>query len=71
MEYANAAISIGGKIKQSDVEKLAEALEDDGAALDWTDRLEGDDLIDHIEETCATRQHLYFCNNDQPWGKYE
>jgi hypothetical protein len=71
MEYANAAISIGGRIKQSDVEKLAGALEEDGAAVDWTDRLERDDLIARIKETCSAGQHLYFCNNDQPWGKYE
>ena len=71
MEYANAAITIGGKIKRSDVAKLAEALADDYVAIDWSDQPGADELADHIAEQAGKHDHLRFCNNEQPWGRYE
>ena len=71
MESSNAAISIGGKIERSAVVELTAALARDSAAIDWTDVLEEGQLADHILNKVAAKDHLYFCNNDQPWGQYE
>lgn len=71
MEYANAAITIGGKIKRSDVEKLAQAIAADGAALDWSDRLNEAAAIFEIEECAKAKRLLDLCNADHPWGQYE
>ena len=71
MESSNAAISIGGKIRRSDVAGLASALAHDRAAIEWTDFLEEGELADHILNKAAAKVHLRFCNNDQPWGQYE
>lgn len=71
MESSNAAISIGGKIRRSNVAGLAAALAYDRAAIDWTDYLEEGKLADHILNRAAAKDHLHFCNNDQPWGQYE
>jgi hypothetical protein len=71
MEYANAAITIGGKIKGSEVEKLAQAIADDGATVDWGDPLDEDDAIGEIGKCSVHKRHLSLCRNDQPWGRFE
>jgi hypothetical protein len=70
MESSNAAISIGSKIKRADIAKLARALEDDGAAIDWIDQPRASDIAEYIEEQAARRECARFCNS-QPWGRYE
>lgn len=71
MEYANAAITIGGKIKGSDVEKLAQAIADDGAGIDWSDALDVDDAIGEIGNCSVNRRHLSLMRSEQPWGRFE
>jgi hypothetical protein len=71
MEYANAAITIGGKIKRSDVEKLAYAIADDNAGIDWSDTLDPIDAVAQIEDCADAKRHLYFCASEQPWGRFE
>jgi hypothetical protein len=71
MEYANAAITIGGKIKRSDVEKLTRAIADDDAALDWTDFVTAPAAARQIELCAKDGEPLRFCNNEQPWGQFE
>ena len=68
MEYANAAITIGGKIKRSEVEKRAHAIEADNAGTDWTDTLEA---ANEIEDCAKARRHLSLCSTDHPWGRFE
>jgi hypothetical protein len=71
MESSNAALTIGGTIKRTDIPKLAAALADDNAAVDWTERLEAEEFAALIREKAAAKEPLYVCNNDQPWGEYE
>jgi hypothetical protein len=71
MEYANAAMSIGGKIKRSEIERLAQAIEDDGTGTDWTDTLNADEAIEEIEKRAAGSQHISLFHCDQPWGRFE
>ena len=72
MEYSDAAISIGGKMKRSDVEKLAQAMYDDGASLDWIDHFnDADEAAEHIAECANVKRNVYLCGNDQPWGRFE
>lgn len=68
MESSNAAITIGGKIKRADLDKLAQALEDDDAGVDWIDTPPADELVGYIEEQARTGERLRFCNNEQAWG---
>jgi hypothetical protein len=70
MEYANAAITIGGKIKRSDVEKLARAIEADNAGADWTDTLDAIEAANEIEDCAKARRHLSLCSTDHPWGRF-
>lgn len=71
MECANAALTIGGKIQQRHIARLAQALEDDHAAIDWTDQLNAEEFADLIGSTAAAKDRLYICNSEQPWGVYE
>jgi hypothetical protein len=71
MEYANCAMSIGGKIKRSEIERLAQAIEDDGIGTDWTDILNVDEAMEEIESCAANGQGLSLCHCDQPWGRFE
>src|SRR5215831_5329210 len=70
MEYANASMSIGGKIKRSDVGKLAEAIYEDGAGFDWMTADE-DEILDGIEDAAKHKTHLTINNTEQPWGRFE
>jgi hypothetical protein len=71
MEYANAAITIGGKIKRSDVEKLAAAIADDGCSPDWSGSLDEVEAIAEIERCANDKEHLFLCASNQPWGRFE
>jgi hypothetical protein len=71
MEYANAAIMIGGKIKRSDVETLAQAIEEDCATIDWGLSLTVDEAIAEIEDCAKGKRHLFLCKGEQPWGRFE
>ena len=71
MECANAALTIGGKIHHWHIARLAQALEDDHAAVDWTDQLNAEEFAELIRSTAAAKDRLYVCNSEQPWGVYE
>jgi hypothetical protein len=71
MEYANAAITIGGKIKRADIRKLAEAIDSDGAYFDWADRADVELATEEIYRCTAECKPLVLMTNDQPWGRYE
>lgn len=71
MECANAALTIGGKIHHRHIARLAQALEDDHAAVDWTDQLNAEEFAELIRSTSAAKDRLYVCNSEQPWGVYE
>jgi hypothetical protein len=71
MEYANAAITIGGKIKRSDVERLAQVIADEYVSPDWSDSLDEAKAIEEIETCAKEKHHLRFCRSEQPWGKFE
>src|ERR1700750_2561410 len=73
MEYSNASITIGGKIKRSDVAKLAAAAADDYASLDWGQGPgdNAEELVEQIDACAAAKSALVFCNHEQPWGRYE
>jgi hypothetical protein len=71
MEYANAGITIGGEIKRSDVRKLAEAIDLDGAYFERADRADVETATEEIHRCAAERKPLVLMTNDQPWGRYE
>jgi hypothetical protein len=71
METANCALTIGGRIKRADIARLADAIENEGAALDWDDYPDAEEIHFAIE-TCATaKEPLRLSNSNKPWGKYE
>jgi hypothetical protein len=71
MEHANAAISIAGKIKRSDLDKLAEAIVDDGAGIDWDPVADDITALEEIEACAKDKRHLFLCASEQPWGRFE
>jgi hypothetical protein len=71
MEHANAAITIGGKIKRADVERLAQVIADEYVSIDWGDSLDEAEAIAEIEECARGKRHLHLCRSEQPWGRFE
>jgi hypothetical protein len=67
MEYANASMSIGGKVKRSDVERLVQAIVVDGAGIDWGP-VDEEEALAAIEDAARSNTHLTINANDQPWG---
>jgi hypothetical protein len=70
MEYSNASMNIGGKIKRSEVERLVHAIVDDGAGIDW-DPLDEEEALAAIEDAARSNTHLTINASDQPWGRFE
>ena len=70
MEYANASMSIGGKVKRSDVERLVQAIVVAGAGIDW-DPVDEEEALAAIEDAARSNTHLTINANDQPWGRFE
>jgi len=70
MEYANASMNIGGKIKRSDVERLVQAIVDDGAGIDWNP-VDEEKALAAIEDAAKSKAYLAININDQPWGRFE
>jgi hypothetical protein len=72
MECANASMNIGGRIKRTDIQKLIDAILDDGAGFDWIDHsLSDEDILQEIERVAKSKTHLTINANEQPWGRFE
>jgi hypothetical protein len=69
-EYANAAITIGGKIKRRDLDSLVEAIVEDRCGPDWG-ALDEDKALAEIEACAREKRHLYLCANEASWGQFE
>ena len=70
MEYANAGITIGGKLKRSDVGRLAQVIVDEYVSPDWGDSLDDAEALAEIEACAKEKRHLYLCRAEQPWGRF-
>jgi hypothetical protein len=72
MECANASMNIGARIKRTDIQKLIDAILDDGAGFDWIDHsLSNEDILQEIERVAKSKTHLTINANEQPWGRLE
>lgn len=70
---SSCRMSIGGKIRRSDIPKLAEAIENDDAGLDWGDMggIEADQAVAEMEQVSASRKPLVLVGDEVPWGQFE
>lgn len=70
MESEATSITIGGALRESDVQRFLDAVQSDVALLDWNEELPAD-AADLIGQADMHGGSLRLFNADKAWGKFQ
>lgn len=71
MQSGNASISIAGKLKRSDIPRLAEAIHNDYGWLDWDHVLSPGEAEDAILDAADEKLALQLTGSNVPWAEFD